>query len=451
MARFSPLDAIPKCDSDALRVILNLSHPFDGESVNKSIDKEVYDEFDDTTLKYPSVDDLAKLIRQKGRSSKIFKRDLSKAYRQLFCCLSSIHLLGYTFENRMYFDVTLSMGSKSSAYCCQRMTNAITHVYKQHEFEDVNYLDDLGTAEIDSKVEEAYDCLGWILDTIGIRESKTKACLLACIAIFLGILFNTLTMTMQITDDRMTKIKSLLVKWLDVETASLKEVQSLLGKLNFAASTVRAGRVFVSRIINELKTLPINGKVKISEELKMDIKWWYTFMHEFDGISIMPPEKWDAPDTVIQTDSCLTHCRGWSHGEAFTAKFPNWIRQRSDIHINELELLAFVVAVKIWSEQIQNRNLLAYSNNEVSVEIVSSGKAQNKFAQACLRELCYITAKNNAVVKLICLLGTQNRISDCLSRWSDKKKQEEFQKLTKNWKVNFVKVDDDNFQFSHTW
>ena len=220
---------------------MNLSHPFEGESINQSIDKEVYDETDDMTLKYPSVDNLAKLIRKKGRSSKIFKRDLSKAYRQLFCCPGSIHLLGYMFENRFYFDVSLSMVSKSGAYCCQRTTNAIMHVFQQHNYDNVNYLDDLGAAETENKAEEAYDCLGWILDTIGIRETKSKACPPAYIAVFLDILFNTLSMTMQITEERLQEIRELLQNWLGKNHATLKELQSLLGKLNFATSTVCAG------------------------------------------------------------------------------------------------------------------------------------------------------------------------------------------------------------------
>ena len=90
------------------------------------------------------------------------------------------------------------MGSASAAYCCQRMTNAITYIYGQFGYEDINYLDDLGAAAMDNKAEEAFDCLGYILDTIGIHESEKKACTPMFIAVFLGILFNTLSMTMTI-------------------------------------------------------------------------------------------------------------------------------------------------------------------------------------------------------------------------------------------------------------
>ena len=450
-ARFSPLDTRPKRDSEELRVILNLSYPFKGNSVNRSIGKEIYDEEDNMTLRYPSVDDLAKLIRKKGRRAKIMKRDLSKAYRQLFMSPNSIHLLGYRFENLLYFDVTLSMGSKSAAYCCQRTTNAITYVYNKHGYEDVNYLDDLGAAEEESKAEEAYDCLGWILDTIGIKESKKKACPPAFIAVFLGILFNTLTMTMEITKDRMVEIRNILEEWESKQKATLREVQVLLGKLNFAASTIRAGRIFISRLINSLKEFPDNGYKKIDENMKKDILWWKRFMGDFDGISIMPPIKWDAPDTIMQTDSCLDACGGFSQGEAFTTRFPKWIKSNKEIHINELELLAIIVAVRIWKDKLENRNVLAFCDNEVSVEVVNSGRACNRFAQSCLRELCYLNATNNAVIKLIHLPGSENRIADCLSRWGKQEKRQEFEELTKGAEISFTEVTEEHFRFTNKW
>ena len=376
-ARFSPLDTRPKKDSDELRVILNLSYPFEGGSVNNSVDKDVFDDVICMNLRYPSVDDLARIVQNKAKNNKkvrIFKRDLSKAYRQLWMSPESVHLLGYWFENRLYFDVTLSMGSRSAAYCCQRMTNAITHVFGKQGFEDVNYLDDLRTAEEDDHAEEAYDCLGWILDTIGICESKHKACPPAYIAIFLGILFNTLSMTLQIMEERLQEILDLLMQWTNKETATLKEMQSLLRKLNFAGSTVCSGRVFVSRLINNLKQFPPNGRRRINKEIKKDIEWWLQFMEEFDGISIMPPINWNSLDSVISSDACLMGGRGWScDSEAFQFCFPRWLTDREDVYINELELITIIVAIKVWFNQVKNKNILAYCDNAVSVEVVNSG------------------------------------------------------------------------------
>ena len=129
------------------------------------------------------------------------KRDLAKAYRQFWMSPESIHLLGYAFQERYYFDVSLSMGSAASAYCCQRTPNAVTYIYAKQGYDNVNYLDDLGAAEEEEKGDAAFQYLGKILHDIGIKESKQKVCPPAYIVVFLGILFNTLSMTMEITKD----------------------------------------------------------------------------------------------------------------------------------------------------------------------------------------------------------------------------------------------------------
>ena len=41
-ARISPIDAIPKKDASELRIILNLSHPVQGDAINDAVDKDVY-------------------------------------------------------------------------------------------------------------------------------------------------------------------------------------------------------------------------------------------------------------------------------------------------------------------------------------------------------------------------------------------------------------------------
>ena len=239
-ARFSPLDTRPKKDSPELRIILNLSYPFESGSVNESISKETFLN-EPMDLKYPTPNHLARIVLKKGKNSLIFKCDIRKCYQQFYMDLGSIAALGYVVEDQIYFDVTLSMGSRSSAYCCQRTTNSITYIYKKQGFDDVNYLDDLGAAEERKNAQKAFEVLGEILSNIGIKQSKDKVQELSPIAIFLGILYNTISMTMEIMPQRLMEIKQMVTDWLNKEQASLKDIQRLLGKLNFACSTVWAG------------------------------------------------------------------------------------------------------------------------------------------------------------------------------------------------------------------
>ena len=67
--------------------------------------------------------------------------------------------------------------------------------------------------------------------------------------------------------------------------------------------------------------------------------------------------------------------------------------------------------------EIPKQNLLAYCDNQATVDIINTGKAKNSFAQSCLREVCYLTALNNTVVKVVHRRGVDNRICDYLSCW----------------------------------
>ena len=119
----------------------------------------------------------------------------------------------------------------------------------------LNYLDDFASTETQNKAEFVYQTLGAILEKCGIEEAKDKSCPPSTIMTFVGVLFNTATLTIEITPGRLAEIKLLIVVWLNKSKATLKEVQSLLGKLNFIAACVCSSRIFISRLLKWLKYL----------------------------------------------------------------------------------------------------------------------------------------------------------------------------------------------------
>jgi hypothetical protein len=67
---------------------------------------------------------------------------------------------------------------------------------------------------------------------------------------FLGITVDTVKLTLEITPDRVTEISLLVEAWLRKKKASLRDLQSLLGKLHCVSTCARPGRLFVSRLLN---------------------------------------------------------------------------------------------------------------------------------------------------------------------------------------------------------
>ena len=127
----SPLNSVAKKDSNKHRVILDLSFPA-GKSVNDSLRADMFlGQWE--PLVFPSIDNLIdivqKFIKERGKKVLLFKRDISRAYRQLPADVGSIHLLGYWFKSRFYFDLVLLMGLHSSARFCQMLTDAISYIF----------------------------------------------------------------------------------------------------------------------------------------------------------------------------------------------------------------------------------------------------------------------------------------------------------------------------------
>ena len=83
--------------------------------------------------------------------------------------------------------------------------------------------------------------------------------------------FDTVTMCMYVDDEKVCELKSLLFKWSRKTVAKKHELQSILGKLLWVSKTVRFSRVFVSRIICEIRKLSSqSAKTTLSTEIRKD-------------------------------------------------------------------------------------------------------------------------------------------------------------------------------------
>jgi hypothetical protein len=315
----SPLNSVPKKASQDRRVICDLSFP-SGKSVKDGIDKEIY-MGQSIDLSYPSVDSLALLLKKIGPEAFMFKKDLYKAYRQFKVDPGDIHLLGYRWKERIFIDLSLVMGARSAAQLCQKVTDAIVHLSPGSNL--VNYLDDIAGCLHKSEADIAYRKFEVLLDDLGLLESKEKAMAPSSAIEFLGVWFDAPSQTMRVTEDKLIDIGHLLDVWLKKKSASKRDLQSLIGKLQFIAKCVRGSRIFISRLLQTLSTLrKQHHRFRPSSQFKKDLVWWKRFMKVFNGVTLIPDIKWSNPDSHFTTDSCLTGGGGFSDQEYFCFEFP---------------------------------------------------------------------------------------------------------------------------------
>ncbi len=445
----SPLNSRPKRDSTERRLILDLSFPRD-RGINHGIDKDSY-LGEPARVYLPNVDTLVRFIKDKGQGCALYKRDLRRAYRQIHVDPGDIHLLGFKWNGQSYVDVTLPMGLRSAALICQRVTNAVRHMCEQEGFTVTNYLDDFAGCELWENAEIAFLTVGDILDRCGLRESVDKACPPSTKMVFLGVLFDTDKLTLEITPDRLVEIEQDLDRWLVMTHCTRHDIQELLGKLNFVASCVRPARIFMSRMLAFLRATPTVGSIPISEDFHKDISWWRTFMRQYNGVSIMMLDDWSCPDEVLATDACLEGGGAWCEGEYWHKQFPSFILDQS-LHINALELLVIVVSIKVWKNKLRGKRLLINCDNSASVEVLNKGKTRDPFLQACLREIEFVAGLGEYEIRARHIPGVDNRLPDLLSRWhKGPEYQTEFLERTQNTESKEIFIYDGLFKFLHDW
>ena len=465
----SPLNTVPKDQGKDRRFIMDLSAPLGG-SVNTGIDK---DNFLGEPFKWslPSIDRIIDCINEVGRGALLFKRDLKRAYRQFPVDPRDWNKLGFSWKGKIYFDKRLTMGLSSAAVGCQRADLLVGAIYSKFTKggKIVVYLDDFNgiCAPNQAKAEKDFIMLADLLVELGLNESKDKAVPPATRAVMLGILFDTVRMTMEVTVERILETEALTLSWEVKMWATKKDVQQLVGKLIFVSKCVRQSRVFLNRILNFLRAFnhikeisevfaevnPRTGtepRLPVTNATRMDVRWFQKFLRTFNGVSVIPNSGWENPDVTIATDACLIGCGGTCQGKFFRGTFPAAVRNRR--HISELEILTVCVAAKLWATCLKGKRITLFCDNEASVVAINSGKCRNATMQACLRELVFVACSVECEMRAVHIRGVDNRLPDFLSRWQfGQKYRDKWAEATRGQHWVQVQLPENIFEFAHDW
>ena len=116
----------------------------------------------------------------------------------------------------------------------------------------LHYLDDFLFVESSqtSKVGNTLKLFQEVCNKIGIPLASDKTTLPTTLLMFLGIDIDTQNLIMRLPNEKLVKLSQKIRDTLDSSKITLKDMQSLLGLLNFACKVVAPGRTFCRRLIN---------------------------------------------------------------------------------------------------------------------------------------------------------------------------------------------------------
>jgi len=150
-------------------------------------------------------------------------------------------------------------------------------------------------------------------------------------------------------------------------------------------------------------------------EFKKDPSWWSKFLDKFNGVSYIPDMVWANPDVNFSTDACKTRAGGWSDKEFYSCQFPEFVLKFCP-HINQLELWAILIGLKIWQKKFVDRKIQVFCDNSASVTVINTGRSKDTLMLRILREMALVAVQNNFEIRAVHLPGVSNRRADILSR-----------------------------------
>ena len=313
---FRPLCKLPclkpfrKTGQSKRRVVLDLSF-LPGASVNDGIPKDSFlDEPYHLTL--PRSADFVNLIVAKDSGCYHFKKDLKHPKDYIF--LSYHWLRSKVYLVKVYSDLILPFGLCSATLACQHTTNVIAHIFcTAYHHDCVNYIDDIGSVEASyDDVLLAFSHLEHLFTSLGLESSPAKDCPPSTRMVFLGLTYDTVAMTLEVPQDKLHQTSQLLRHWLSSPRVTKSDLQSLIGKLSYVCACISPGKIFLQRILRELRRLPHKFSFFTpSSELLADLRWWDKFLSIYNGISLFHSSPWINNESRFCTDTGLSGIGGF--------------------------------------------------------------------------------------------------------------------------------------------
>ena len=398
---------------------------------------------------YPGVDDLAMRMKDQGTDCYMFKRDASRCFRWIPWDPFDYSLFVYCWRGLFYFDKVLAMRHRIAPFICQRVTGALAHIYRKPGYFLLNYVDDFVGAEKADIASDAYIRLGEVLSQAGLPENAGKATPPSQVIEFLGVTFNALEGTMEVSLHRLDEIHELLDLWRDKEEMSRKSLESLIGKLQFVVACMWPGCVFISRMLNTLREMPRTGRFPITYQMRMDLEWWRAFMVTYNGVSVAWMDQWTEPDWVVSCDASGVGVGGYLTGmEFFHIRIPP---QWKGVNIAYMEMWGVIMCLRAWGVKLSRKRVVMNCDNMAVVSVLTHGRSKDLFLQGGMCEVAYLLAISGCELLMNFVNSKANEITDWLSRWGDPQARQAF--LCFKWGRSLRRhlPKEPVFKFEHNW
>ena len=422
----SALGAVPKNDG-GIRPIHDCSLPGD-IGLNSHAPEFMH-------YSYESVDDAVRCIKKGYYMGKV---DLHHAYRSVHISPQSYRATGlhWTFldgSSTFLYDTKLPFGARASPTVFHRLSQAIKRMMARRGYMNtVVYQDDFFvSASSYTECLEVWNVLIQLLERLGFRINKKKIVHPTTSLIFLGICMDSLTCELSLPGDKLNAIRTIVAQFMHKKRATKLQLQSLVGKLNFAARVVRGGRTFLRRIFDAIASLKKqHHKVRLQGAIKGDIQWWHEFLSVFNGVAAFIQE---TDVCSVSTDACLQAGGAFYNGDIYYTVWEADHPEVSDLCINYKETMVAILAIQRWCSFFKNKLVYIYTDNQCAAVILNKCSCRNERIMKYMREIFWTSVVHNFVIKVCYMPGCLQSLPDAISRMHEDKGLVKVEMLINNW------------------
>jgi hypothetical protein len=293
----------------------------------------------------------------------------------------------------------------------------------------IHYVDDFlfvvaGLAEAERAKQEAIALCAFLK----VPMSATKQIGPVTCLPFLGIELDTVKMEARLSQDRLAELQQLLKVWGEEKRdCSLRELQSLTGKLNLACGVVRRGRAYLRRLIEMQRAFKTtagataSSRHRLSHAARSDIRWWREFIVEWNGRGLLYELEWTTSTKIeLFTDACkegygAAYGNRWLRGLWTKEQLQQAMRQQS-LSIPYLELRALVYAAVAWGKHWEGKRIIFRCDCQPVYHALLTMSSKDSDMQALLRHLDMTAARCGFDFKCEHIEGANNTVADLLSR-----------------------------------
>ena len=277
--------------------------------------------------------------------------DLKYAYFCVAVGQNHQKYLRFLWNNQMYQYKSIPFGLGSAPRTFTKLLKLVVVLLRRLGIRLIIYLDDLiffNQSRV--SLEKDRDSAIWLLQQLGFVINWEKSNLMAqqCV-VYLGFTMNSLAMTLALPPDRVHNIQQECQNIVEKLIYSVRALSRLIGKLTASVMAVLPAPLnYWCLQMQKTRALFRGGQnyntmLKLTPECLEEIRWWLYYLKDWNGRAIITP----APDLIIMSDASM---KGWGSVCNGVTTQGMWNNKERSRHINALELLAAMFAVKSFTK-----------------------------------------------------------------------------------------------------